>query len=380
MTMTVRIPMVDLDALHRPLRDELLRAVARCIDGQSFILGEEVASFERAIALYCECPFAIGVSSGTDALLVSLMAIRVGPGDEVVVPAYSFFATAGVVSRLGARPIFVDIDEETCNLDAALLEGGLSSDTKAVIPVHLYGQSAELGPILELAARRSVAVIEDAAQAIGARYRNGRRLGTLGVIGTFSFYPSKNLGALGDAGLVVTSDERLADSLKRLRTHGGSRDYHHEIVGGNFRIDALQAAMLAVKLVHLDDWIGRRRERARFYDLLFDESRLGEDARVLRPVPRADHVYHQYVIRADRREDLRRHLADVGIATAVYYPVPLHLQPCFRELGYARGDFPVAERASEETLALPMYPDLTEEQQRTIVSEIARFYSDAAGG
>lgn len=378
--MAARIPLVDLDALHRPIREELLGAVARCIDRQSFILGEEVENFERAIAAYCEVPFALGVSSGTDALLMSLMAIQVGPGDEVVAPAYSFFATAGVVSRLGARPVFVDIEPESFNLDAALLEARLSGETRAVIPVHLYGQPAEMDPIAELASRRGFTVIEDAAQAIGARDRRGRRVGSLSTIGAFSFYPSKNLGALGDAGLVVTEDEALADLLRRLRTHGGSRDYLHEIVGGNFRIDAVQAAMLAVKLVRLDDWIARRKQRAKLYDQLFDESRLENDARVRRPRASRDHVYHQYVIRAVRRDELRRHLADAGIATAIYYPVPLHLQPCFRDLGYARGDFPAAERAAEETLALPMFPDLTDEQQRTVVSEIASFYSDSEGG
>ncbi len=378
--MAPRIPLVDLDALHRPIREELLAAAARCIDRQSFILGEEVERFESAIASYLEVPFALGVSSGTDALLVSLMATNIGPGDEVVVPAYSFFATAGVVSRLGARPVFVDIEQETFNLDPALVEARMSERTRAVIPVHLYGQCAEMDAISKLADRRGVTVIEDAAQAIGARDPHGRRVGTRGTIGAFSFYPSKNLGALGDAGLVVTRDEGLADTLKRLRTHGASRVYLHEIVGGNFRIDAVQAAFLAVKLRYLDEWIARRKQRARSYDRLFDESGLEAAESVRRPRALADHVYHQYVIRAPRRDELREHLGRAGIATAIYYPVPLHLQPCFRDLGYARGDFPVAEKASEETLALPMYPHLTEEQQRAVVAEIARFYSDAAGG
>jgi dTDP-4-amino-4,6-dideoxygalactose transaminase len=378
--MDVRIPLVDLDALHLPIREELLAAVARCIDRHSFILGEEVESFERAIAAYCEVPFAVGVSSGTDALLLCLMARGVGPGDEVVVPAYSFFATAGVVSRLGARPVFVDIEEETFNIDPTLVEARLSGATKAVVPVHLYGQPAEMETISELSSGRGISVIEDAAQAIGARDRRGRRVGSVGSFGAFSFYPSKNLGALGDAGLVVTREEALADLLKLLRTHGGSREYFHEIVGGNFRIDAVQAAMLAVKLHHLDDWTARRKERARIYNRLFDESGLEENERIRRPHPRGDHVYHQYVVRARRRDELRQHLADAGIATGIYYPGPLHLQPCFRELGHARGDFPVAERASKETLALPMHPDLTPEQQRTVVSEMVRFYSVSAAG
>lgn len=378
--MALRIPLVDLESLHRPIREELLAAVARCIDRQNFILGEEVERFESAIAAYCEVPFAVGVSSGTDALLVSLMALGVGSGDEIVVPAFSFFGTAGVVSRLGARPVFVDIEEETFNLNPGLVEARLSDYTKAVIPVHLYGQSAEMSPILELASQRGLPVVEDAAQAIGARGPGGQRLGSIGTLGAFSFYPSKNLGALGDGGLVVTGNQALADSVKRLRNHGASRDYLHDTVGGNFRIDAIQAAMLAVKLAHLDDWIEKRKARARFYDRLFDDSGLEQAGLIRRPRASADHVYHQYVVRARRRDELRDHLERAGIATAIYYPVPLHLQPCFRDLEYARGDFPVAEKASEESLALPMFPDLTEEQQRTVLSEIASFYGDVASG
>ncbi len=372
--MTWRIPLVDLDSLHRPIREELLEGIARCLDRQNFILGEEVAELEEAVAAYCEVPFALGMSSGTDALLVSLMAYGIGPGDEVVTSAFSFFATAGVVSRLGATPVFVDVEEESFNLDPGEVEGKLTDRSRVIVPVHLYGQCAEMAPILALAEERGVVVIEDAAQAIGARDPEGRRAGSMGSIGAFSFYPSKNLGAIGDAGMVVTREEGLFETLKRLRTHGASRDYLHETVGGNFRMDALQAAALLVKLRYLDEWTRKRRERARRYDVLFAESGLVEEGSVKTPKAPFDHVYHQYVVRTERREELRAHLAREGIATAIYYPVPLHLQPCFRDLGYARGDFPVAERAAEESLALPMFPAIAEEQQSAVVSAVTAFY------
>jgi dTDP-4-amino-4,6-dideoxygalactose transaminase len=372
--MAWRVPLVDLEALHRPIREEILGAVASCIDRQNFILGEAVERFEREIAAYCEVPFALGVSSGTDALLVSLMAYSIGPGDEVVTTPYSFFATAGVVHRLGARPVFVDIEEDSFNLDPALLSGSLSPRTRVILPVHLYGQCADMPPILALAESRGLPVVEDAAQAIGARHRDGRRAGAVGALGAFSFYPSKNLSAIGDAGLITTRDERLADSVRRLRTHGGAQEYFHDIVGGNFRIDAVQAAVLTVKLRCLDEWTRRRKERARRYDELFQESGLAERGEVRTPKAARDHVYHQYVIRSARRDELRDHLAAQGIASAIYYPVPLHLQPCFRDLGHARGDFPNAERASEESLALPIHPDLTDDQQSIVVSAIADFH------
>jgi len=372
--MKFRVPLVDLDSLHRPIRGEILEAVTRCLDRQNFILGEEVAKLEEGLAAYCEVPFALGISSGTDALLVSLMAYGIGPGDEVVTSAFSFFATAGVVSRLGATPVFVDIEEASFNIDPARIEEKFTKRSRVIVPVHLYGQCVEMAPILALAEERGLVVIEDAAQAIGARDPDGRRAGSMGSIGAFSFYPSKNLGAIGDAGMVTTREEGLWETLKRLRTHGASRDYLHEIVGGNFRMDALQAAALSVKLRYLDDWTRRRRERARCYEGLFAESGLTEQGRGRTPRAPSDHVYHQYVIRAQEREALREHLTQEGIATAIYYPVPLHLQPCFRDLGYAEGDFPVAERAAKESLALPMFPALTEEQQSMVVSAIAAFY------
>jgi dTDP-4-amino-4,6-dideoxygalactose transaminase len=372
--MTWRIPLVDLDSLHRPIRGEILEGIARCLDRQNFILGEEVAMLEEGMAAYCEVPFALGMSSGTDALLVSLMAYGIGPGDEVVTSAFSFFATAGVVSRLGATPVFVDIEEESFNLDPARIEETFTERSRVIVPVHLYGQCAEMAPILALAEERGLIVIEDAAQAIGARDTEGRRAGSMGSIGAFSFYPTKNLGAIGDAGMVTTREEGLWETLKRLRTHGASRDYLHETVGGNFRMDALQAAALSVKLRYLDEWTRKRRERARCYDALFAESELVEEGNVRTPKAPSDHVYHQYVIRARERQDLRAHLAEEGIGTGIYYPVPLHLQPCFRDLGYGEGDFPVAERAAKESLALPMYPSLTDEQQSMVVSAIAAYY------
>jgi dTDP-4-amino-4,6-dideoxygalactose transaminase len=374
MTMTWRVPLVDLDSLHRPIRDEILEGIARCLDRQNFILGEEVAKLEEGMAAYCEVPFALGVSSGTDALLVSLMAYGIGPGDEVVTSDFSFFATAGTVSRLGATPVFVDIDEESFNIDPARIEERLTERSRVIVPVHLYGQCADMAPILALAEERGLVVIEDAAQAIGARAQGGRRAGSMGNIGAFSFYPSKNLGAIGDAGMVTTREEGLWETLKRLRTHGESRQYLHETVGGNFRLDALQAAALSVKLRYLDDWTRERRERARLYEGLFAESGLTEDRTVRTPKAPADHVYHQYVIRVRERDALREHLKEEGIATAIYYPVPLHLQPCFRDLGYGEGDFPVAESAAKQSLALPMFPALTEEQQSTVVTSISAFY------
>jgi dTDP-4-amino-4,6-dideoxygalactose transaminase len=372
--MTWRVPLVDLDSLHRPIRGEILEGIARCLDRQNFILGEEVAKLEEGLAAYCEVPFALGISSGTDALLVSLMAYGIGPGDEVVTSAFSFFATAGVVSRLGATPVFVDIEEASFNIDPARIEEKFTERSRIIVPVHLYGQCAEMAPILALAEERGLVVIEDAAQAIGARDPDGRRAGSMGSIGAFSFYPSKNLGAIGDAGMVTTRDEGLWETLKRLRTHGASRDYLHETVGGNFRMDALQAAALSVKLRYLDEWTRRRRERARCYEGLFAASGLTEEGQVRTPKAPSDHVYHQYVIRAQEREALREHLTQEGIATAIYYPVPLHLQPCFRDLGYTEGDFPVAESAAKESLALPMFPALTEEQQSMVVSAIVAFY------
>lgn len=372
--MASRVPLVDLDTLHRPLREEILEGLARCLDRQSFILGEEAEKLEASLAAYCEVPFALGISSGTDALLVSLMAYGIGPGDEVVTSAFSFFATAGVVFRLGATPIFVDIEDESFNIDPVHIEERVSEKTRAIIPVHLYGRPSTMAPILALAEARGLLVIEDAAQAIGARDANGRRAGSMGNIGALSFYPSKNLGAMGDAGMVLTREPSVFETLKRLRTHGATREYLHDTVGGNFRLDAFQAAVLSVKLPHLDEWNQKRKERARVYEQLFSESELVQEGLVRPPAITPEHIFHQYVIRAGNRDELRQHLEAEGVGTGVYYPFPLHLQPCFRDLGYVRGDFPVAESAASEGLALPMFPHLTDEQQRTVVRAIAAFY------
>ena len=318
--------LVDLEALHRPLRAEILETMTRCLDSQQFLLGEETETLERAIADLSGVSYAVACSSGTDALLMSLMALEVGPGDEVVTAAFSFFATAGVISRLGATPVFADIDERSFNLDPRGVAERLGSRTKAVIPVHLYGCPAEMTPILELAASRGIAVIEDAAQALGASDEEGRRAGSMGRAACFSFYPSKNLGAMGDAGMVVSSDEALVRRLKRLRVHGESDVYRHEIVGGNFRIDALQSAILNVKLRYLAEWNQKRRERAARYDRLFFRERPRRGGKGGPPGEATrGRIYHQYVIRAERREELRERLTQAGIATAVYYPIPLHL-------------------------------------------------------
>jgi dTDP-4-amino-4,6-dideoxygalactose transaminase len=369
----VKVPLLDLRAQFREIRDDALAAIARVCDEQRFILGPEVEALEREVADLVGATHAVGVSSGTDALLVAMMATGLGPGDDVIVPTYSFFATAGCVSRLGARPVFVDIDPATFNLDPDGVRSAVTSRTKAVVPVHLFGQGAEMDEILAIAGDAGLTVIEDAAQAIGARYR-GRGLGSLGGFGCFSFYPSKNLGAFGDGGLVTTSDDALAERARLLRSHGAKHTYHHELVGGNFRLDALQAAVLRVKLPRLADWSARRAANAATYRQLFSE--LAPDAPVVLPVeaPARTHIYNQFVIRASRRDALRAFLAEAGVGTEVYYPVPFHLQPCFAGLDGEAGRFPEAERAAAESLALPIYPELTGEQQQYVVETIGKFF------
>jgi dTDP-4-amino-4,6-dideoxygalactose transaminase len=367
------IPLLDLKSQFAPIRGEVLSALARVCDSQQFILGAEVEAFEREMASMLEVRHAIGVSSGTDALLVAMMALGIGPGDEVITPTYSFFATAGCVARLGARPILVDSDPETFNLDPRATLEAVTARTKAIVPVHLFGQSAELDPIVAGARSRGIAVIEDAAQAIGTRYRD-RLVGGIGDLGCFSFFPSKNLGAFGDAGLVTTQDDELARQVRLLRGHGMQPKYYHHVVGGNFRLDALQAAVLRVKAPHLAGWTEARRRNAARYRTLFDEAGLLET--VVLPIERSGgyHIYNQFVIRVPDRDGLRGRLTAVGIGTEIYYPVPFHLQACFRDLGYREGDFPVAEAASRESLALPIYGELTEEQQRRVVDAIAEYY------
>ena len=370
----MRVPLLDLTAQFRPLRDDVLAAITRLCDSQQFILGAEVDAFEQEMATMLGVGHAVGVSSGTDALLVAMMALGIGAGDDVIVPTYSFFATAGCVSRLGARPVFVDIDPVTYNIEPAAALAAITPRTKAIIPVHLYGQAAEMTPIVDAARARGVAVIEDAAQAIGAKYR-GVPVGSIGEMGCFSFFPSKNLGAFGDAGMVTTNDAALARTLRLLRGHGMHPKYYHQMIGGNFRIDALQAAVLRVKAPHLAGWTEARRRNAARYRALFQE--MGGPHAVGLPVEAPDryHIYNQFVVRVPDRDGLRARLAEVGIGSEIYYPVPFHQQECFRDLGYRTGQFPHAERAAGETLALPIYGELTEEQQRAVVSAIADYYA-----
>jgi dTDP-4-amino-4,6-dideoxygalactose transaminase len=349
---------------------------------QAFILGPDVAKLEERVAAYCQTKHGIGVSSGTDALLLALMSMGVGPGDEVITTPYSFFATAGAVARLGAKPVLVDIDPRTYNLDPLRLEKAVTSKTKAVIPVHLYGQSADMAPLLDLARSKNLNVIEDAAQAIGAEYRDGHRAGSMGTVGCLSFFPSKNLGCLGDGGMVVTNDQDLAERMKVLRVHGGKPKYYHKLIGGNFRLDTLQAAVLNVKLSYLDDWTKRRQDNAQRYEQLFQQSDLVRRERVQLPEAvyrdagvKHYHIYNQFVLRVERRDDLMAFLKQKGIGSEIYYPVPFHMQECFRYLGHKEGDFPESERAAMETLAIPIYPELTDIQQTEVVESIASFYS-----
>jgi len=378
-TESLAVPALDLKAQYHLIRDEIDVVVRRVIESQHFILGPEVSNFEAEAAEYCGSKYAIGCASGSDALLLPLMALGIGPGDEVVTSPYSFFATAGAVWRTGAKPVFVDIEPDTYNIDPAKIEAAITSRTKAIIPVHLYGQSADMDPINAIAVRHRIAVIEDAAQAIGAGY-HGRRAGTLGQASAFSFYPSKNLGGFGDAGMVTTDDPSLAKSVARLRVHGMEPKYHHHEVGFNSRLDSLHAAVLRVKLRHLDDWTeGRRAVAARYRDLFAED---GLDGIVTAPIEREGHyhVYNQFVVRVpdDARDALRTHLATRKIGTEIYYPIPLHLQVCFASLGHKPGDFPIAEAASNETIALPMYPELTDEALRHVVASIGEFFEGQA--
>jgi dTDP-4-amino-4,6-dideoxygalactose transaminase len=371
----VRVPLLDLKAQYESIRAEVDAAVRAVIESQQFILGPAVSACEAAVARYCGCAHAIGVSSGTDALLIALTAEDIGQGDEIITTPYTFFATAGSIARTGARPVFVDIDSATFNLDPALVEAAVTSKTRAIIPVHLFGQMADMDPILDVAKRRNLIVIEDAAQAIGAE-DGGRRAGSLGHYGCFSFFPSKNLGGFGDGGMVTTHDPARATKLKALRTHGSQTKYYHQWVGGNFRLDALQAAVIEVKLCHLDAWTSGRQRNAERYGRLFREAGLvapdgspNHHQLTLPTVRRNRHIFNQYVIRSPRRAALKQRLQDHGIGAEIYYPLPLHLQECFRELGYREGDFPESERAARETLALPVYPELTEGQIAWVVGQ-----------
>jgi dTDP-4-amino-4,6-dideoxygalactose transaminase len=375
------VPALDLKVQYAAIQDEIDAAIGRVVASQHFVLGPEVAELEAEVARYVEAPHGVGCASGTDALLLPLMAWGVGHGDEVITTPYTFFATAGVIWRLGATPVFVDIRPDTYNIDPDRVEAAITPRTRAIIPVHLYGQAADMDPILDIARRRRLKVLEDAAQAIGATYK-GRSVGTLGDASAFSFYPSKNLGGFGDGGLMTTTDDDLARQLARLRVHGMEPRYVHHEVGLNSRLDALQAAVLRVKLRHLPAWTAARREAAARYDALFAEYDLRDW--VVTPVERRGrfHVYNQYVIRVPeaRRDALRAHLTERRIGTEIYYPIPLHLQSCFAALGHAPGDFPESEAAARQTLALPLYPELTEPAQRRVVAAIAECLGGEPGG
>ena len=366
------VPLLDLQAQYAPLRDRILEAITRVCDSQRFIMGPEIDALERELASLIGVDHAVAVSSGTDALLLALMALEIGPGDEVVTTTYSFFATAGAIVRLGATPVLVDIDPVTFNIDPAAVEAAVTPRTKAILPVHLFGLCADMDPIARLAARAGVPVVEDAAQAIGSTYR-GRPAGGMGAAGCFSFFPSKNLGAFGDAGLVTTNDSQLAHRARLLRVHGMEPKYYHHLVGANFRMDALQAAVLRVKAPHLDAWTEARRLNAARYAQLFREAGLLDHV-VLPSEPAGHrHIYNQFVVRVPHRDRLKQALDAQRIGNEIYYPVPFHLQPCFEGLGYGRGAFPHAEGAADQTIALPIYSELSIEQQRTVVSAIGAF-------
>lgn len=387
----MRVPLLDLKPQYHSLKKELDEAIIKVAESQYFILGPEVAGMEKEFCNYLGCKHALGVSSGTDALLLALMAIDIKPGDEVIVPTYSFFATAGVVSRLNATPVLIENDPVTFNMDAKDFENKITSKTKAVIPVHLYGQSAELDQIVAVAKKRNIIVIEDAAQAIGTQYKDGRFVGTIGDIGCFSFFPSKNLGCYGDGGLVTTNNDDLAKILTIKRVHGGEPKYYHKVIGGNFRIDALQAAVLRVKLPHLNNWSEKRRHNANRYTQLFVEAGLAEETgkinfdpknKVLLPKAVYEnsgaknyHIYNQYIVRVDKRDEMREFLTKNEIGTEIYYPVPFHLQECFKDLGHKKGDFPISEFSADKSIAIPIYPELSDEQLVYVVETFKKFFN-----
>jgi len=369
------VPFMDLKREVAPLCDEILAALAHVVDSQAFILGPDVGLFENEFSQFIGCEHTIGVSSGSDALLMALMALGIGPGDEVIVPSFTFFATAGAVARLGATPVFADIDEDSFLVADTAVAAAITPRTRAFIPVHLYGRAYDPGPLAGELEARGIALIEDAAQAVGAALADGRRAGRLGRMGCFSFFPAKNLGAFGDGGAVTCMDATAAEHLRVLRLHGSKPKYHHQVVGGNFRLDTLQAAVLRVKLRHLDGVTAKRNEHAARYRQMFADSGLVARGDVRPPENGAGvHCYHQFVIRARDRDGLQRYLEARGIGTMVYYPVPLHLQACFRDLGYVAGSLPVTERAARDVLALPVFAALSATEQETVVGEIVRFY------
>jgi dTDP-4-amino-4,6-dideoxygalactose transaminase len=385
----MQVPLLDLRAQYAPLKAEIESALREVCDSQQFVLGPRVKELEARVAEYSSAQFGIGVSSGTDALLLALMALDIGHGDEVITTPYTFFATAGTVARLGARPLFCDISDDTFNLDpdavamlietqcerrgTELVNRNSGGRVKAIIPVHLYGQMADMDALMEIARTYGLRVIEDAAQAIGSALADGRRAGSIGDIGCLSFFPTKNLGAFGDAGMCVTNDPALAAKMRILRVHGGEPKYYHAVIGGNFRLDEIQAAVLLVKLRHLDAWTAARQENAAHYSRMLEAARLSPRVRAPRVAP-GRHIFNQYVIRAERRDELRAHLSKHGVGTEIYYPVSLHEQQCFAYLGYHPQDLPGSHRAAGETLALPVYPELTQAQREHVVAEIVAFY------
>jgi len=364
----MQVPVLELKAQYASMKDEILEQINEVLDAQWVIGGPKVEEFEEHIAKLSECKFAVGVSSGTDAILNSLMSLDIGPGDEVITTPFTFFATGGCIARTGAKPVFVDIDEKTYNIDPTLIEAAVTDNTKAIVPVHLYGQMADMDPIMRIAGTYGFAVIEDAAQSISSTY-NKKPAGSIGTAGCFSFYPSKNLGGIGDGGMVVTNDERLYNRLKVMRNHGQTGTYEHKYIGGNFRLDAIQAAALNIKLKYLSKWSAARRKNAAYYNKKFADSSI--------TIPYIDErcisIYNQYVIRVPNRDKVFDHLRNNGVGCMVYYPMPLHLQECFAYLGYKEGDFPVAEKAAKEVLALPVYPELTNEMQDYAVKSILDF-------
>lgn len=377
----MRVPLLDLKAQLATIREELEAAVLEVVESTQYILGPKIAELETKVANYCETRFAVGVSSGTDALLIALMALDIQPDDIVITTPYSFFATAGVIARLQARPVFIDIDARTFNLDPDQLQDWFMKNhahvkkVKAIIPVHLYGQCADMDAILKIADQYQIPVVEDAAQAIGARYpsNNGiKKAGSIGKMGCFSFFPSKNLGAIGDGGMVTTNDSALAEKLVKLRNHGSHPKYYHSMIGGNFRLDTIQAAVLLVKLPHIEKWHAARQKNAAFYDQAFANSKIKTPYIAYQ---REYHIYNQYVIMVpEKRDALRQNLVENEIGHEVYYPVPFHLQECFRDLGYQRGDFPNSEYAAEHSLALPIYPELTDEMKAYVAEKVIKFY------
>jgi dTDP-4-amino-4,6-dideoxygalactose transaminase len=387
----MNVPLLDLKQQYRGLAEEVMPALQKICESQQFILGAAVAQFEREAASYCRCPEAIGVSSGTDALLLALMGLGIGSGDEVLTTPYTFFATAGTIARVGARPVFCDIEADSFNLDplavrtwlqthverraGRLIDRDTGGTIRALLPVHLYGQCARMGELREIAREFALPIIEDAAQAIGADTADGQRAGSMGEIGCLSFFPTKNLGAFGDAGMCTTRDPQLAEHLRVLRVHGGKPKYHHAFIGGNFRIDELQAAVLSIKLRHLDDWSAARQRNARHYGEAFEKAGLAGRIGLPQVMPGARHVWNQYVVRVPQRDSLRTHLAAAGVGTEIYYPIPLHLQQCFSYLGHQPGDFPAAELAAAQSLALPIFPELQARQLDYVVDRIAAFYS-----